>query len=305
MKSNDDIFSKNTGKKPEEYSESFEGKDEMKNKINDFYDESISIDHQDTNIQLKSKKKKNIKKNNVYMNNEDLEKNKMKILKSNKDKDFIHNLYISNENQRIKNYIFMKVSAFNFFITNFLNRNIFINTWNSNDLQNEIHDSVEVGGVIGSTLSDTGKLAAAGSMFGPVGTIVGGAAGLLSGLGRGLISAFQHNNAEEELNNAIKRANIEQTDNFYTTAQNNQQRQQRQAMMNYFDNGGSLDELNGVTEFNVGDTHENNPYGGIQQGIASDNLPNMVEEGEVKWNDYIFSARNIPSESLLKKYKLI
>ena len=66
------------------------------------------------------------------MSNEDLIKNNMKNLKSNKDKDYIHNLYISNENQRTKNYIFMKVSAFNFFITNFLNRNIFINTWNSN-----------------------------------------------------------------------------------------------------------------------------------------------------------------------------
>lgn len=180
-----------------------------------------------------------------------------------------------------------------------------LNTWNSNDLQDEVHDSVEVGGVIGSTLSDTGKLAAAGSIFGPVGTLVGGATGLLSGLGRGLISAFQHNDAEEELNDAIKLANRAQVNNFYTTAKNNQQYQQRQAMMNYFDNGGSLDELNGVTKFNVGDTHENNPYGGIQQGIASDNLPNMVEEGEVKWNDYIFSARSIPSESLLKKYKLI
>ena len=78
------------------------------------------------------------------MNNEDLEKNKMKILKSNKDKDFIHNLYISNENQRIKNYIFMKVSAFNFFITNFLNRNIFINTWNSNATYTAITKNIKL-----------------------------------------------------------------------------------------------------------------------------------------------------------------
>ena len=69
--------------------------------------------------------------------------------------------------------------------------------------------------------------------------------------------------------------------------------------------GGSLEDLNGVTTFNTGGTHEQNPYGGIQQGIASDGLPNEVEEGEVKWNDYIFSARSIPSESLLRKHNLI
>ena len=132
MKSNDDTLSKNYDKNQDEITESFEGKIEIKKNTNDFNEENLSIEHQDTNIQLKSNKKKNIKRNNFYMSNEDLIKNNMKNLKSNKDKDYIHNLYISNENQRTKNYIFMKVSAFNFFITNFLNRNIFINTWNSN-----------------------------------------------------------------------------------------------------------------------------------------------------------------------------
>jgi hypothetical protein len=68
--------------------------------------------------------------------------------------------------------------------------------------------------------------------------------------------------------------------------------------------GGSLEELNGVTKFNTGGSHSQNPYNGIQQGIASDNIPNLVEEGELKYNDYIYSARLKPSKSLLKQYNL-
>lgn len=62
--------------------------------------------------------------------------------------------------------------------------------------------------------------------------------------------------------------------------------------------------------FNTGGTHEENPYGGIPQGIAADGLPNLVEEGEVKikpglsavLDDYIFSNRSKVDKELLKKY---
>lgn len=62
--------------------------------------------------------------------------------------------------------------------------------------------------------------------------------------------------------------------------------------------------------FNNGGTHEENPYGGIPQGIASDGLPNLVEEGEVKikpglselLNDYIFSNRSKVDKELIAKY---
>ena len=48
-------------------------------------------------------------------------------------------------------------------------------------------------------------------------------------------------------------------------------------------NGGELDR------FENGGTHEENPLGGIPQGIGANGKPNLVEEGETKWNDYIFS----------------
>lgn len=61
--------------------------------------------------------------------------------------------------------------------------------------------------------------------------------------------------------------------------------------------GGFLDNIyggvfsNGVTEINNGGTHEENPNEGVQLGMDSEGIPNLVEEGEVVWNDYVFSNR--------------
>ena len=56
--------------------------------------------------------------------------------------------------------------------------------------------------------------------------------------------------------------------------------------------GGLLDmNNNGVTQINEGGTHEENPFEGVQMGLAPDGQPNLVEEGEVIWNDYVFSDR--------------
>lgn len=41
----------------------------------------------------------------------------------------------------------------------------------------------------------------------------------------------------------------------------------------------------------AGGTHEDNPFGGVFQGMAADGKPNLVEEDEVIWNDYVFSNR--------------
>lgn len=60
--------------------------------------------------------------------------------------------------------------------------------------------------------------------------------------------------------------------------------------------GGELgtngtDFTNGVTYFNTGGSHEENPNQGIPQGVDPTGVPNLVEEGEVKYNNYIFSDR--------------
>lgn len=72
-------------------------------------------------------------------------------------------------------------------------------------------------------------------------------------------------------------------------------------------NGGKL------TEFNNGGSHEKNIYSGIPQGMAPDGSTNKVEEGETKWEDYIFSDRlkvdnrlanyhNIPTKFIGKSF---
>lgn len=64
------------------------------------------------------------------------------------------------------------------------------------------------------------------------------------------------------------------------------------------------DFSNGVTFINNGGTHEQNPFEGVPMGIAPDGKPNLVEEGEVLYNDYVFSNRLHPTDKELKEYNL-
>jgi len=64
---------------------------------------------------------------------------------------------------------------------------------------------------------------------------------------------------------------------------------------NQFNYGGYVNTEGKVNEFNVGGTHDQNPYGGIPQGMGKNNRMNTVEEGEssfkFKEGKYIFSNR--------------
>lgn len=73
--------------------------------------------------------------------------------------------------------------------------------------------------------------------------------------------------------------------------------------------GGELntqggDFSTGLTFVNAGSSHEENPYGGIMMGIAPDGNPNLVEEGEAIYNNYVFSNRLKLPKEVLDKYKL-
>ena len=67
--------------------------------------------------------------------------------------------------------------------------------------------------------------------------------------------------------------------------------------------GGEL-FTNGVTIIGNGGTHESNPYEGVQMGVDPQGIPNLVEEGEVVFNDYVFSNRLIVPDAVREKYKL-
>lgn len=72
--------------------------------------------------------------------------------------------------------------------------------------------------------------------------------------------------------------------------------------------GGSLvhggDFTNGVTFIGNGGTHEQNPFEGVQMGTNPDGEPNLVEEGEVVYNDYVFSNRLKVPKKAKKDFKL-
>lgn len=67
-------------------------------------------------------------------------------------------------------------------------------------------------------------------------------------------------------------------------------------------NGAAWDT--GMTHINNGGSHESNPYEGVPMGVDPNGVPNLVEEGEVVWNDYVFSKRLMVPQTFRKKYKL-
>ena len=75
---------------------------------------------------------------------------------------------------------------------------------------------------------------------------------------------------------------------------------------NYLADGGLLSGnfTNGVTMVDAGGSHGENPFGGVPMGVAPDGQPNLVEEGEVIFNDYVFSKRLKVPKAIRSKYKL-
>lgn len=64
------------------------------------------------------------------------------------------------------------------------------------------------------------------------------------------------------------------------------------------------DFSNGVMQINAGGLHSTNPNGGVLMGYDENFVPNLVEEGETIWNDYVFSNRLKVPKAVRKKYKL-
>lgn len=67
-------------------------------------------------------------------------------------------------------------------------------------------------------------------------------------------------------------------------------------------NGGVFSD--GVTVVGEGGRHEENPLTGVPMGVAPNGQPNLVEEGEVIFNDYVFSNRLHADGGLLEQVNL-
>ena len=73
--------------------------------------------------------------------------------------------------------------------------------------------------------------------------------------------------------------------------------------------GGDLnthgaDFTNGQIIVGNGGTHEENPMEGVPMGMDAEGTPNLVEQGEVIFNDYVFSNRLFADGDLLESFNL-
>ena len=80
-------------------------------------------------------------------------------------------------------------------------------------------------------------------------------------------------------------------------------------MPNSFAIGGDLqtngaDWNDGLVTIGAGGSHEENPNEGIQMGVDNENVPNLVEEGETVFNDYVFSNRILADEATKQMFRL-
>lgn len=156
-----------------------------------------------------------------------------------------------------------------------------------------------------SLRSDSGALelvsgvtegASTGMSFGPWGAVAGAALGLGKGFASWFGGKANAKKRAEELNRQGELANNRLQANFSEAVANLQEQQLYNAMANYAADGGPL-KTNGITWpsdlmfINNGGTHEENPNEGVQIGVDNEGVPNLVEEGEVIYNDYVFSNR--------------
>lgn len=129
----------------------------------------------------------------------------------------------------------------------------------------------------------------------------------------GWFSGGRADEKNEEMRNKMVDAYNRANRNIQINVDNLRNNQLDTAALNFFSMGGSLnsplhshgaDWTNGVISINNGGTHESNPYEGVLMGIAPDGQPNLVEEGEVIYNDYVFSNRIKVPKAIKEKYKL-
>ena len=171
---------------------------------------------------------------------------------------------------------------------------------------------VTPGQMVGNTFKGIVSGASAGAKVGgPWGAVAGAAVGLAGGIAGIFAGNSKAKKKAAELNEAAEKANLAKAQTLTAKAGALDQAADQRALAAYAAYGGDIntpkfpDFPSEITEFNTGGSHEENPYDGIPQGIAPDGLPNLVEEGEVKYDNYIFSDRLMLSKEDKKKYKFL
>lgn len=155
--------------------------------------------------------------------------------------------------------------------------------------------NIGVGSSIGATI---------GSIIPGAGTLVGGAIGAVGGaIVGGIKSIFGNKKAKRQERRAKEKA---RGLNTMTTMES------YMGKAYGFADGGNLSNVmgrkyfadGGLTTFNNGGSHEESPIGGIPQGTDDNGNVNLVEEGETRFQDYIFSDRLTLDEDMVKELNL-
>lgn len=74
--------------------------------------------------------------------------------------------------------------------------------------------------------------------------------------------------------------------------------------MSEFNTHGGYFAPAGYMKVEEGGSHEENPNGGVQIGVDPQGVPNMLEEGEPVYNDFVFSDNIKVSKEMAEKHKL-
>lgn len=189
-----------------------------------------------------------------------------------------------------------------------LQSNFNLNALPSNFTMEDI-DSTTGGQKVGNVLSGITSGASAGATIGgPWGALIGGVIGAGSGIAGWITGNQKAKEEAAKLNKKAEEATNNMLNNYSLSALNTHNTNFKNSLLSMAAYGGNLDKTGDFTNnlifINNGGTHEENPLGGIPFGVDAEGTPNLVEEGEVIWNDYVFSNRLQPTEEFKRKYKV-
>ena len=201
-------------------------------------------------------------------------------------------------------------------------------TGNTNQLASELSNPIIVDrksmrdirgydewGEAGQIMQETGSGASIGGMIGSIGgpvgtgigTAIGAAVGNIVGIGSALLGRNEAKREKKRLDKLAATTEARIGANSQNAVEATNAMNFLNASRNVYAEGGPIQYgsnfNNGVTIINTGGRHEENSYGGVQQGIAPDGLPNLVEEGEVIYKDFVLSNRLKMPKQFKSKYR--
>ena len=170
-------------------------------------------------------------------------------------------------------------------------------------------------GEAGQIMQETGNGASIGGLIGSIGgpvgmgigTAIGAAVGNTIGIGSSLLGRNTANKEKKRLDKLAATTEARIGANSQNAVEATNAMNFLNASRDVYAEGGPIQYgstfNNGVNIINTGGRHEENSNGGVQQGIAPDGLPNLVEEGEVIYKDFVLSNRLKMPKQFKSKYR--